>query len=93
MERQALACLDMMDFDGKEQVLQKVQSGAQQLRWQQMALMLAGRYEPELYAQLMASSAAEPGAGAGAANVSRTQQEPRQMQRARQQAVQAGQPE
>ena len=93
MERQALACLDMMDFDGKEQVLQKVQSGAQQLRWQQMALMLAGRYEPELYAQLMASSAAEPGAGAGAANVSRTQQEPRQMQRARQQAAQAGQPE
>ena len=94
MERQALACLDMMDFDGKEQVLQKVQSGAQQLRWQQMALMLAGRYEPELYAQLSASGTEEPGASAGAVRFSRTQQqEPRQVQKARQQAVQAGQPE
>ena len=95
MERQALACLDMMDFDGKEQVLQKVQSGAQQLRWQQQALMLAGRYEPELYAQLAASSAAEPGASAGAVRVSRMtqQEEPRQVQKARQQAAQAGQPE
>ena len=84
----------MMDFDGKEQVLQKVQSGAQQLRWQQMALMLAGRYEPELYAQLSASGTEEPGASAGAVRFSRTQQqEPRQVQKARQQAVQAGQPE
>ena len=41
MEQQALACLDMMDFDGKEQVLQKIRGGTQDALWQRMALTLA----------------------------------------------------
>lgn len=52
MEQQALACLDMMDFDGKQQILQKLRSGADAAAWQRMALTLAGRYEPELYERL-----------------------------------------
>ncbi len=47
MGQQALACLDMMDFDGKQQILQKLRSGADAAAWQRMALTLAGRYEPE----------------------------------------------
>ena len=43
MEQQALACLDMMDFDGKEQVLQKIRGGTQDALWQRMALTLAQR--------------------------------------------------
>ena len=41
METQALACLDMMDFDGKQQILQKIRSGADAAAWQRMALTLA----------------------------------------------------
>ena len=41
MEQQALACLDMMDFDGKQQILQKFRSGADAAAWQRMALTLA----------------------------------------------------
>ena len=52
MEAQALACLDMMDFDGKQQILQRIRSGADAAAWQRMALTLAGRYEPELYERL-----------------------------------------
>lgn len=52
MEQQALACLDMMDFDGKQQIVQKLRSGADAAAWQRMALTLAGRYEPELYERL-----------------------------------------
>jgi len=52
MTDQALACLDMMDFDGKDDVVQKIaQNGtlAQKLiQWQQMALQLAARISPEL---------------------------------------------
>ncbi len=56
MEQQALACLDMMDFDGKEQVLQKIRGGTQDALWQRMALTLAQRYEPELFASLTDSA-------------------------------------
>ena len=49
---QALMTLEIMDFDGKEQIMQKVaQYGtmAQKLaQYQQMALMLAAKYEPAI---------------------------------------------
>ena len=61
MEQQALACLDMMDFDGKQQILQKLRSGADAAAWQRMALTLAGRYEPELYERLEDSLAGGSG--------------------------------
>lgn len=49
---QALMCLDMMDFDGKDAMMQKVsQNGtmAQKLiMFQQLALSLAAKYEPQM---------------------------------------------
>lgn len=52
MTDQALMCLDMMDFDGKDSVTQKVeQMGTmyQKLaQYAQMALMLAAQYRPDL---------------------------------------------
>ena len=50
MVDQTLATLDMMDFDGKDSIIQKVQENAdlQQrlVEWQQLALALADRYDP-----------------------------------------------
>ena len=52
MVDQALATLDMMDFDGKDSIVQKIQENAdlQQrlVQWQQMALAVADRYDPVL---------------------------------------------
>lgn len=52
MVDQALATLDMMDFDGKDSIVQKIQENAdlQQrlVQWQQMALALADRYDPDM---------------------------------------------
>ncbi|MCI8589423.1 MAG: hypothetical protein HFE77_01750 [Clostridiales bacterium] len=54
---QALACLDIMDFDHKEEIEERVQQNGlmfQQLQQlQQMVLALAQKYEPALAAQLM----------------------------------------
>ena len=66
----ALACLDMMDFDGKEMVLQKISKNGtmqqQLIMWQQMALQLAARYEPQmaegLAQSIMGNQQAEPSA-------------------------------
>ena len=50
MVDQALATLDMMDFDGKDSIIQKIQENAdlQQrlVQWQQLALAVADRYDP-----------------------------------------------
>lgn len=50
MVDQALSTLDMMDFDGKDSIIQKIQENAdlQQrlVQWQQLALALADRYDP-----------------------------------------------
>ena len=52
MVDQALATLDMMDFDGKDSIVQKIQENAdlQQrlVQWQQLALALADRYDPAM---------------------------------------------
>ncbi len=52
MSDQALMCLGMMDFDGKDELQQKIsQNGIMYerlLQYQQMALMLAQQYRPEL---------------------------------------------
>ena len=49
---QVLMCLDMMEFEGKDAILQKVsQQGTMQqkmLLYQQLALTLAQKYEPEM---------------------------------------------
>lgn len=93
MERQALACLDMMDFDEKEQVRQKIQSGADAALWQSMALTLAGRYEPELYEKLTAERTSAAAGSVQTGKRADTQAEPARVQQARKQAAEAGQPE
>lgn len=59
MADQALACLSMMDFDGKEEIMQMIEKNStmmkMMLQYQQMALMLAQKYDPAL-AQEMASN-------------------------------------
>lgn len=51
MADQALQCMDMMDFDGKPELMQKIsQQGTMYqklLQYMQLALTLAERYEPE----------------------------------------------
>ena len=51
MAQQALACIDMMDFEGKEEVIQRIQRGdmmMQQMQaMQQLAMALMQKYEPE----------------------------------------------
>lgn len=65
MADQALMLLDMMDFDGKEELQQKVQRNGTMMQmlqqYQQMALALAQKYEPQmaqgLAQQIMGGSA------------------------------------
>ncbi len=67
---QALPCLEMMEFDGKDEVLQKVsQNGTMQQRliqYQQMALALAQKYEPALVAGLASDITGDPSLSASA---------------------------
>lgn len=73
MADQALACLDMMDFDHKDMIQQKLaqaQSMQQQLMlYQQLALTLAQKYEPQIaqgLAQNMMGGQVMPTSKAGA---------------------------
>ena len=75
MTDQALACLDMMDFDGKDGVMQKIQLNgvlAQRLQqYQQLALSLAQIARPDMVQGIAADMGiampAQAGAGANAA--------------------------
>lgn len=52
MTDQALACVEMMDFDQKDEIAQRIAANGtmQQMlvMWQQMALTLAQKYEPQM---------------------------------------------
>ena len=68
MTDQALMLLDMMDFDGRDELMQKIAKNGDLYRrmamYQQIALELANRYEPMLARQLAATimgGAAEDG--------------------------------
>ena len=105
MVDQALSTLDMMDFEGKDSIIQKVQENAdlQQrlIEWQQMALALADRYDPvmgEGLAQqiLQEGGQAAPQASAAAAekpeiNTGETQ-EPKIVENARKKSEESTQP-
>ena len=105
MVDQTLATLDMMDFDGKDSIIQKVQENAdlQQrlVEWQQLALALADRYDPvmgEGLAQqiLQEGGQAVPQASAAAAkkpeiNTGETQ-EPKIVENARKKSEESTQP-
>lgn len=104
MTDQALATLDMMDFDGKDSVVQKIQENAdlaeRLAQWQQMALAVADRYDPTLGQALAEQVLAEGGQAVQApqneklAEISTGEaQEPTNVQNAREQAQKAAQPE
>ena len=106
---QALMTLDIMDFDGKDAIMQKVsQNGTvydQLIKYQQLALTIASRYEPQIAEQIAAqiNGTPVPQARASAEDISipegdamadtqRTNQSGI-VEKARQRAEQAGQPE
>lgn len=104
MTDQALATLDMMDFDGKDSVVQKIQENAELAerlaQWQQMALAVADRYDPTLGQALAEQVLAEGGQAAQAPQSEKPaeintgeQEEPTKVQSAREQAQKATQPE
>ena len=100
---QALATLDMMDFDGKDEISQKIaQNGTLQqelAKWQEMALALAERYDQAmadgLAQQIMgAGGAAQPVAGGSAAvGMPNAEAEAKNVTDAREQAQKSTQPE
>lgn len=105
MVDQALSTLDMMDFDGKDSIIQKIQENAdlQQrlIEWQQLALALADRYDPvmgEGLAQqiLQEGGQAVPQASAAAAEEPEINtgeaQEPKIVENARKKSEESTQP-
>ena len=60
---QALACIDMMDFKGKNEVVQKLRNNGgmyqQLMMWQQMAITLANKYGDPM-AQGLAQASGQP---------------------------------
>ena len=104
MVDQALATLDMMDFDGKDSIVQKIQENAdlaeRLAQWQQMALAVADRYDPSLGQALAEQVLMEGGQDVQAPQNEKLakiktgeQQEPTKVQNAREQAQMATQPE
>jgi hypothetical protein len=78
MTDQALMCLEMMDFDGKDGIMQKVaQNGTmfqKLVQYMQLALMLAQKSAPELVQQIgqdfmMTTGGGAPAMGGGAPNL------------------------
>lgn len=104
MVDQALATLDMMDFDGKDSIVQKIQENAdlaeRLAQWQQMALAVADRYDPSLGQALAEQVLMEGGQAVQAPQDEKLaeiktgeQQESTKVQNAREQAQKATQPE
>lgn len=53
-ERVALSCLEMMDFDHKDDVINMIERNDAIMQTAQMALILASKYEPALVPQMQA---------------------------------------
>ena len=105
MVDQTLATLDMMDFDGKDSIIQKVQENAdlQQrlVEWQQLALALADRYDPVMGEGLAQQILQEGGQAVPQASTADTQkpeistgetQEPKIVENARKKSEESTQP-
>ena len=103
MADQALMLLDMMDFDGKDELMQKVSANGtilqQMAMYQQMALQLAERVDPALADQMatgiMGGAAVQGAAGAasGSRSTSGTDGNITRIGNARASARQSAQPE
>ena len=105
MVDQALSTLDMMDFDGKDSIIQKIQENAdlQQrlVEWQQLALALADRYDPVMGEGLAQQILQEGGQAVPQASAADTQkpeistgeaQEPKIVENARKKSEESTQP-
>lgn len=105
MVDQALSTLDMMDFDGKDSIIQKIQENAdlQQrlIEWQQLALALADRYDPVMGEGLAQQILQEGGQTVPQASAADTQkpeistgeaQEPKIVENARKKSEESTQP-
>lgn len=102
---QALMCLDMMDFDGKDTIMQKIsQYGTihdKLIQFQQLALMLAMQYRPDMVqglSQSITGGMAVPGNNGSLANFEMLSEganpaEGKRMQASRERAQQASQPD
>ena len=103
---QALATLDMMDFDGKDEISQKIaQNGTLQqelAQWQQMALALAERFDPAmadgLAQQILGAGSQTAAQSTGSGDVSLAdgaagEAEAANVTKAREQAQNSSQPE
>lgn len=103
MVDQALACLDMMDFKGKSEVVQKLQQNGtlyqQLMMWQQMAITLANKYGDPMALGLAQATGdqqmiAQSGGEASAPEIfSEGKKEGKRMERARAQATSSHIPE
>jgi heptaprenylglyceryl phosphate synthase len=105
MTDQALMCLDLMEFDGKDTVMQKVsQNGTmfQKLtQYMQLSLMLAQKAAPEMVAGLSQDVMATVGGGVTASQsaapsapvTDQKKQEPTLVANARERAAEASQPD
>lgn len=81
MADQSTLLLSMMDFPKKDELLKKVQGMGQMMRemamWQQMAMQLAQKYEPETAQQMAQQMLGEAGLPAGGAPVQAQEAQPR----------------
>ena len=92
---QAAACLELMDFEGKDELMRDIGRGAtmekQLMMFQQLAFNLAKQHDPQLAVQIaaqigMQTGAPAPAGGGGEVNLDGGQKEPAQVERAREQA-------
>lgn len=97
MADQALVCLNMMDFDGKDELIQRINMNStmlQQLQlYKAMAATLAAKYEPTMVGGLMAGGQQPMPEKKSEAPKSKQNQEASHVTRARQQSAEATQPE
>ena len=97
---QTLMCLDMMEFDGKDGLMQKIaQNGTmfqKLVQYMQMALMLAQESHPEMVEgisnDIIQTMGGQPIQQAGALSSGKSQKEDTRVSNARKQSAEASQP-
>lgn len=99
MAEQALACMSMMEFEGKDELMQQISYNGtlhgELAMFQQYALALTQRYKPELAPALMASITGDQGAARRAGKkpaAKREVRDDRRVERAREKSRGANQP-
>lgn len=94
---QALMCIDMMEFDGKDTIQQKIaETGTMYqklLMWQQLGLQLAMKYEPGMVQGLAQSISGVGMPTGGSAEMFNENKEPTRVENARASANNASQPD